>query len=581
MPLIGSAAPSLPAFDRRFFSSAEIASRIGEGEVGGKASGLIFARQLLETLPAFPEMTVSIPRMAVITTRMFDLFLERNGLREPALSDLPDARKAHLFQRADLPIELVGDLRALVESVHVPLAVRSSSRLEDALAHPLAGVYETKMTPNRGHDPAARFLRLAEAVKLVWASTFFASPCRYLRAIGQDPGEEKMAVIIQEVVGSRHGDRFYPDLSGVARSWSFYPTAGSRQHGVVELALGLGKTIVDGGRCWSYSPERPAAPPPFGSAADRLRSTQNRFWAVRMSTPPAYDPLAPDEHLVEASLAEAEEDGVLPLLASTYDGLSDRFVPGTAEPGPRVLDFAPLLVNRELPLGPLTRSLLEAACEAAGAQVEIELAATLEGAGPPRGRFALLQIRPMMAPGSRVEVTPEELRGADVLLATELAMGHGAIAGLHDVVYVRPETFEASRTRLLAVEIEAINRRLTAEGRPFLLIGFGRWGSADPWLGIPVRWDQISGARAVVEAMRPGMDVEPSQGAHFFHNMTSLGVLYLTVRREQAVDWRWLDRQPEVSSSAGVRHVRVPAGLTVRVDGHSGRGVVHRPGGET
>ena len=319
-------------FQREFFSSNEAVSRIGAGALGGKAEGLVRVRDAVIDRFAQPpvrDIAVNIPRVVVLATDAFDGFMERGDLYTVALSDAPDERIAHSFQKAALPTELLGDSRALVEEARTPLAVRSSSLLEDALAHPFAGVYETKMVPNNDPDVGVRFGALVEAIKLVYASAFFRAARTYRRAIGAADRDEKMAVLIQEVVGTRFGDRFYPHVSAVCRSFSYYPTGGSRpQDGVAQLALGLGKTIVDGGVCWSYSPRYPASPPPFGSPRSMLKETQATFWAVNMGKPSAYDPLAETEYLVDADLGVAEQDGVLDHLVSTFEPGSDRLRPG-------------------------------------------------------------------------------------------------------------------------------------------------------------------------------------------------------------------------------------------------------------
>ena len=351
----------VPAFDRRFFRSDAVFARIGSGDLGGKAQGLVRIQGALdrELEGRVDGIDITIPRLVVLPTDGFDAFVARNHLDEVASEEPPDDRLAHAFQQADLPSELLGDLRALAGEARQPLAVRSSSLLEDALAQPFAGVYETKMLSNNQPDPGERFRRLVQAIKLIWASTFFRSARTYRRAAGIAERDEKMAVIIQEVVGSRHGDRFYPELSAVCRSYSYYPIGRSKpEDGVVSLALGLGKTIVDGGLCWSYSPRRPKAPAPFASVQQMLAETQTRFWAVNMAGPRAYDPIAPTEYLVEADLSAAEYDGTLRSLASTYDGASDRLRPGVGMEGPRVLDFAPLLKLREWPVNDLVQALL-------------------------------------------------------------------------------------------------------------------------------------------------------------------------------------------------------------------------------
>ncbi len=340
----------IPRFNREFFGPGERFTTIGDGELGGKAQGLAFIKDFLATdldPSRFPGIDVQVPTLVVITTQMFDLFMERNDLNDIALSDMPDDRIAHAFQKADLPVEMLGDLRALIEKVHTPLAVRSSSLLEDALYQPFAGVYATKMIPNNQHDPAQRFHRLMEAIKFVYASTFFKTARGYIRATDHDVESEKMAVILQEVVGRRHGDRFYPHISGVARSFNFYPVGRARpEEGVVNLALGLGKTIVDGGITWTYSPAHPSAPPPYGSIGDLMKNSQLRFWAVNMGRPPEYNPIAETEYLLQADIGQAEYDGTLKVTASTYNAQSDRLTMGIGNQGPRVLNFAPLLTSR-------------------------------------------------------------------------------------------------------------------------------------------------------------------------------------------------------------------------------------------
>ncbi|MGE5357961.1 MAG: PEP/pyruvate-binding domain-containing protein [Bacteroidales bacterium] len=575
----------VPRFDRAFFSGAHPFTRIGDGAYGGKASGLLFIHaDLVSGFPAsaFPPFAVSIPRLVVLATDVFDRFLAQNNLREVAHSDASDTRIANAFQRAQLPVDLVGDLRALVEQVHTPLAVRSSSLLEDALDHPFAGVYGTKMIPNNQFDADTRFRKLVEAIKYVWASTFFDGAKDYGRMIGRDIADEKMAVIIQEVVGRRHGDRYYPDVAGVARSYSFYRTGNARpEDGVVNLALGLGKTIVDGGLAWTYSPAYPHQTPPFASPRALLSETQSTFWAINMGKPPAYDPVAETEYLVQANLQHAADDETLDLVASTYDPQSDRLVIGRRPGGAWAITFAPLLALDELPLNALVKGVLARCEEALGAKVEIEFALTIEPASrtsPLAARFGFLQVRPMAVSDQVIDVPVAALESAEAIVASETVMGNGLVEGVADIVYVKPAAFEARHTRAIARELGGINRGLVASKRPYVLIGFGRWGSSDPWLGIPVEWSAINGATAVVEATLPNMNVEPSQGSHFFHNISSFHVSYFSVPHSgrYAIDFDWLAAQPAVAETEFVRHVTLATPVAVKVDGRTGRGVVAR-----
>jgi hypothetical protein len=567
----------VPRFDRRFFDGRERFTAIGGSSCGGKAAGLLFMRDALAArfeAGRFPTVEVTIPTLTVITTDLFDRFLDQNGLRDLARSDIPDDRLALAFQHADLPVELLGDLRSLIEKVHQPLAIRSSSLLEDARDRPFAGVYGTKMIPNNQLDADTRFRKLVEAVKFVYASTYFRDARRYVAATDHSIDDERMAVIIQEVVGRRHRDRFYPDVSGVARSYSFYRTGAARpDEGVVTLALGLGRTIVDEGVGWSYSPAYPRVAPPYGSIDQLLDQTQRAFWAVNMGKPPAYDPINEIEYLTRATLEEADEDGTLRHLASTFDAGRDRLTPGVAAQGPRVIDFAPILQLDAWPLNDVIRHLLEVCEQALGAVVETEFAVTLEG---DRARLGFLQVRPMVVSDQVVDLTDEDFARDRAIVISDRVMGNGVVDTIRDIVYARPEAFEARHTPAIAEALAGINRTLMGEGRPYLLIGFGRWGSTDPWLGIPVGWGQIAGARAVVEASLPAMNVELSQGSHFFHNISSFEVSYFSVRHDGSgrIAWDWLERQPPVAETPLVRHVRLAQPLVVKVDGRSGRGVI-------
>ncbi|HVO62391.1 MAG TPA: PEP/pyruvate-binding domain-containing protein [Terriglobales bacterium] len=576
------ASVDLPPFDRNFWDGQFRFTRIGTGALGGKASNLVFIKDFLSEAvdPVhYPGVEVNVPTMAVVATGCFSEFLDRNRLRQLPFDEMTDGRIGHAFERADLPAQLLGDLRALTEQVKTPLAIRSSSLLEDALDRPFAGVYGTKMIPNNRLDADTRFRRLVEAIKFVYASTYFREARDYIRTTGRDPSEEQMAVILQEVVGCRHNDRFYPDLSGVGRSYNFYAFAPARPtDGVVNLALGLGKTIVDGGITWTYSPAYPHKPPPFASVSDLLHGTQNEFWAVNMGKAPAYDPISEEEYLQRATLKDAEDDGTLRFVASTYDAGRDRVVPGTGSKGARVVNFAPLLQLEQFPLNSLIRALLTEAEVALQAKVEIEFAVTIEQPRnqPASLRLGFLQVRPMVVSNEVVDVTVTDLAGPSAIVASDMVMGNGVQTGIEDIVFVRPENFSVVRTPQIADQLGAMNRKLADAQRPYLLIGFGRWGSSHPSLGIPVDWSQIASARTIVEATLPEMNVELSQGSHFFHNLSSFRANYFMVGHAgpNPIHWDWLNQQAVVEETELVRHVRLCSPLTIRVDGRSGRGVV-------
>ena len=571
---------SLARFDRCFFTGAERFTFIGSGELGGKAHGLARMKGILESKlkDSFaPAISIGIPTLTVITTEFFDLFMKQNNLSEIAYSETRDDLIAHAFQRASLPARLSGDLRALVEQVHAPLAVRSSSMLEDAMFEPFASVYATKMVPNNQPDADTRFRKLLEAVKFVYASTFFKVARNYMRATHHATIDEKMAVVIQEIVGTRFGDRFYPHIAGVLRSYNFYPTGhGTPEDGIVELALGLGRTIVDDGVSWSFSPAFPASDPPFKSMSDRLKHTQTSFWAVNMGKPAVYDPIKETEYLATYDLGDAEYDGTLRFIASTYLPADDRITSGIEERGPRIVDFAPVLKDRLLPLNDLLKT-LKATCEdTLGAMVEIEFALTLDRETCDPARFGFLQVRPMVVSQAEVDLADEELSGERVLLASETVLGNGALDTIRDVVFVHPERFDTMKTHQIAAEIDPFNRKLVEAKKPYLLIGFGRWGTTDPPAGIPVDFGQISGAKVIVEAALPNLNIIMSQGSHFFHNVTSFKIFYFSIAHgsEYRIDWEWLMKQRTAAETHFVRHVELERPLLVKVDGRSGRGVI-------
>jgi hypothetical protein len=575
---------SLVPFTRSFFRDPALFSRIGGGSIGGKARGLAFIDRVLNEKLApdmFPGVKVSIPKTVVLGTDVFDAFIRDNGLLDFALSQSSDVVIANRFIHADLSARVVGDLRDFIAECRTPLAVRSSSLLEDALYQPFAGIYATKMIPNNQADTDNRFLSLVNAIKFVFASVFFRRAKAYIEATGHRPQEEKMAVIIQEVVGRRRGRRFYPDFSGVGRSYNYYPVGHAKpQDGVVNLALGLGKTIVDGGVSLRFTPAYPQVLPQFGTARDMMDNAQRRFYAVDLGQSASTAFTEEDQYLAQHQLAAAEEDGVLDFLASTYDFESDCLRDGINSPGPRIVSFAHLLKNEMMPLASLCDFLLKTSERAMACPVEIEFACVLDPKNALPADFGFLQVRPLVTPEEQVQVDLEVVGRDRLLLYSHQALGNGTIRGLGDIVFVRPERFDAARTPDIAREVSDMNSRLRAEGRYYLLIGPGRWGSSDPWLGIPVDWSQITNVRAIVEVSLPNMNVDPSQGSHFFQNMTSLRIGYFTVPLDPdrgAVDWDWLGSQPVLEETEHLRLVRVNGELEVRLDGRTGRGLVLKP----
>jgi hypothetical protein len=574
----------VPRFDPQTFGSEHRFARIGTGSVGGKAVGLCQIRD--EILPRFDAgefdgITVSVPRAVVVATDVFSEFMDRNRLWDTALSGEPDSQIAHEFQRGELTEEIRAELRSMLEVMRDPLAIRPSSFLEDTEERAFAGIFTSKLIPNSEESDKTRYRRLSAAVKLAWASTFFENARVSRKASGLADDAEKMAVVIQEVVGARHEGRFYPTLSGLARSYNHYPVPGNkREDGVVTVALGLGKTITDGDHVWSYCPYRATAPPPFKSTAELLKYTQNNFWAVNVGEPPPPDPVREAVCLVRCGLSEAEADGTLRFLASTWDPASDQLRSGISGNGPRALTFAPLLESRTISFTPVVEKLLELSCNVVNGEAEIEFAVNLDPENGLPAEIGFVQLRAMLTPGERFPVEDDDLRSKDVVVASDNCLGQGARDDLTDVVYLRPQNFDRGSTRMMASELEAVNRGLVEEGRHGVFIGLGRWGTTDDRFGVPVKWAQISSARVIVEATMPDAPSNLSHGTHFFHRLLSNRVLYMSVESDGPgrIDWDWLDEQESIWESRFVRHVRIDDPLDVRIDCANRRGLIRRSG---
>ncbi len=571
----------LPFSRSKFLNAEHKLTYIGSGAIGGKAHGLASINHIILNdlnKGQFGGIEVGIPAMTIIRTDVFDAFMKRNNLYEIAYSDKADDRISYAFQKADLPFEILGDLRALISQVTIPLAVRSSSMLEDAMHEPFAGIYGTKMTPNNQPDITTRFNKLVEAIKFVYASTFYKSAKDYMKATPHKTEDEKMAVIIQEVIGKKHNSRFYPELSGVARSHNYYAFGHANpKDGIVNLALGLGKTIVDGGTSWSYSPAYPKADPPFNSVNDMLNNTQRTFWSVNMGKPSAYDPVKETEYMVDENIVDAEEDETLRYVASTLDSQSGRIIMGVSKNGPRLLNFSPILRLNEIPLNDLLVELMSVCEKNEGAPVEIEFAMTLSDTGS--HKFGFLQVRPMAVSDDIVEIDDQDLIGEHVFASSEKVLGNGTNHLIQDIVYLKQDKFDVMKTYQIADDLEKINQMLVKENRPYLLVGFGRWGTSDASAGIPVNWGQISGTKAIIEAALAHVNFELSQGSHFFHNVTGFGVYYFSIpfEKTQTIDWQWLDKIPHETETKMVRHVRLEKSILIKVDGRTGKGTILKP----
>lgn len=548
--------------------------KIGSGSMGGKARGIAFMWACLQEsyreTSILSSHTISIPKTCVITADGFDAFVEENNLffSKP----MPDEQVADIFLDSALPAWLRQELRSFLHKCGQPLSVRSSSLLEDGHFKPYAGLYSTYFLANNHPDFNERLAQLESAIKLVYASTWFENPIAFSKvtAHGRD---DSMAVIIQQLAGGRYGDYWYPAISGVAQSRNFYPVMDMHaDEGIAHIALGIGKTVVEGGKTLWFSPAQAKKLVQFSTVDDMLKSSQRQFYALHMTSGCLHRDTS---NLVLRDIQDAENELPVTMLASTYIAEEDRVRDGCL-PGQKIMTFASILKYSSYPLADILSELLEIGKEGMGGEVEIEFAVHLDR-DPARSEFYFLQIRPMVTGGEMVDgqICDNEIKQAFCFVGQSL--GHGTFANMADIVYVRPDSFDPAKTREAAREIGAMNRRLRQEHRPFLLIGPGRWGSADPWLGIPVQWADISGVAAIIEVRNRKIRADPSQGTHFFQNITSLGIPYLTLNEdgEQAadrrcpdfLDWQWLARQTAVEEGTHVRQVRFDEPFIVKCDG--------------
>ncbi len=568
--------------------------RIGSGSLGGKARGLAFVRHLLRKsrlTRRFPGVRISVPPAVVLATDVFDQFLAENNLLEFALRCEDDAEIQRKFLAAPLSASLTEDLKLFLAEVSHPLAVRSSSLLEDSQYQPFTGVYETFMLGNRQANPQgnpkvnqnARLTALGEAIRRVYASMFSRHAKAYVRATPYRLEEEKMAVILQQVVGTPHGQRFYPDFSGVVRSRNFYPVPPMAfEDGIAAVALGLGRAVVDGGKCLTFCPRYPRNLVQFSSVEDILANSQTEFWALELDG--ASEGRPGHWHEKRFGLREAESDGTLEPLASTYSRDNHAVYDGVSRPGARVVTFAPMLKHGTFPLAEILDVLVRAGEDALGNPVEIEFAVRLPQQGAQAttqvAEFGFLQIRPLTLSRNTEDLALDDAQPERLICQSGKVLGNGRIDNLHDAVVVDSQRFERSRSQEVAKAVAQFNRLLNEENRPYLLIGVGRWGSTEPWLGIPVEWDEISGARVIVEAGFRDFRVTPSQGSHFFQNLTAFQVGYFTVNPdagEGSVDWQWLTEQPAVEEQGCVRRLQFAEPIRVVMNSRTSQGVIFKP----
>lgn len=555
--------------------------KVGKGSLGGKARGLAFVSTQLKEYPElqkkFENIDIQIPNSLVLSTEGFDSFIIKNNLQELATADLNDEEIKRLFLAAQFPGWLRKDLELFARHTAYPLAVRSSSLLEDAQFQPFAGIYKTYMLPNLHLNPEIRLERLIQAIKLVYASTYYQTPKTYVRSTFHRLEDEKMAVIIQKLTGSFYDHFFYPAVSGVAQSYNFYPISHMKpQDGIASIALGLGKTVVDGETSLRFSPKYPQFLPQFSIVDDILKNSQRYFYVLKMKDFPQN--LNTDENatLAKLDVEEARGHPAVKHLASWYSVQDHRIRDTVRTDGYPILTFANILKFRSFPLAEILTNILEIGRKGMGCPVEIEFAVNLGFGDNQRPSFDLLQIRPMGIRQGRMDVEINEEDISAAFCFSTKALGNGRNQEINDIVFVNPVTFDPAHTVEIAAEIGRLNTQLARQQRKYLLLGPGRWGSADRWLGIPVNWNDISGVGAIIETTIENFKADPSQGSHFFHNITSLGISYLTDSQNgiDFIDWKWLQSLPTSENTTFLRHVKLESPLTIKIDGKTSRAVI-------
>ena len=557
-------------------------ARIGDGSLGGKGRGLAFIGAMVKRYPKLESdnFAVNIPKTVVICTDIFDEFMETNELYPVALGDADDETILRYFLRASLPSRLIEDLMAFFDVVKSPIAVRSSSLLEDSHYQPFAGIYSTYMVP-KIEEKYDMLRTVSDAIKAVYASVFYKDSKAYMTATSNLIDQEKMAIVLQEVVGSRYNDHFYPTMSGVARSLNFYPIGNEKaEDGIANIALGLGKYIVDGGQTLRFSPRHPHSILQMSTMDFALRETQTRFYALDLKNMAETFSVDDAFNLVKLGLKDADAEGSLTYIVSTYDPydqiIRDGYYPG----GRKILSFVNILQHDVFPLADTLDQILRIGQQEMGRPVEIEFAVNMDPSDHTRATFYLLQIRPIV---DNKEIMDEDLslvKNEETILSSTSVLGHGIVGDVQDIIYVKTGAFNSSNNQLIAYEIEKMNRSFTDQEKGYVLVGPGRWGSSDSWLGIPVKWPHISNARVIVECGLENYRVDPSQGTHFFQNLTSFGVGYFTVNPFKGDGWfdeAFLNAQPAVEETEYLRHVHFDAPITIKMDGKKSLGVVLKP----
>ena len=571
-------------FQRDRFDQYSNFARIGDGSLGGKGRGLAFIDAMIKrnvSLEGFKGIQITIPKTVVLCTDNFSEFMELNQLYPIALSDKPDNEILQHFLKARIPKRLIADLHAFIGAINSPVAVRSSSLLEDSHYQPFAGIYSTYMVPYNSESKTQMLEMITEAVKAVYASVFYHDSKAYMTATKNVIDEEKMAIVLQEICGNAYGNRFYPSFSGVGRSLNYYPIGAEKpEEGIVNIALGLGKYIMDGGTSLRFSPYYPNNVLQTSTLELALRETQTYFNALDLCQTTFVPQVDDGFNLLKLRVSDAEKDGTLRFIASTYNPLDEVINDGMYEGGRKVITFANILKHHVFPLAVILKEVLRIAQSEMGRPVEIEFAVNLDYSPLKQHVFYLLQIRPIVDSKEMINEDIGSIAEENAIITCKSALGHGTTNDMYDLVYVKPEAFNASKNSLIVSELELLNNQFISENKHYVLVGPGRWGSADPWLGIPVKWPNISYARLIVECGLSNYRIDPSQGTHFFQNLTSFGVAYFTInpyQKDGSFDIDFLNEQPAIFESEYIRHVRFENPIVMKVDGRKNKGVVLKP----
>ena len=574
-------------FEVESFDPYNSFARISGGSLGGKARGLGFINSMITNYNisnTFKGIDIAVPSAIVIATDAFDKFMQDNNLQIFALNEKDDLEITKRFIEAKyFPEDVKEKLSEFLNIIKVPIAVRSSSLLEDSQFQPFAGVYQTYMLPNSNKDKEVRLEDLLQTIKCVYASTFHQRAKDYMKATAYRLEEEKMAVIVQRLVGVERDKKFYPNFAGVAKSYNFYPIPPQKwDDGIAYVALGLGKTVVEGGNTVRFCPRYPKHLLQFFSTKETLKNAQQDFFALDLDAHLSHHPQITSDTLVKKySLEIAEKDGTLFEVGSTYSTENDAVYDGISREGIRVVTFAPVLKHKIFPLADILNLLLGIGTWGMGTPVEIEFAINLDVPDEALKEFALLQMRPLVISKEKEELSVDGYEEKDLICSSESVLGNGATDNLRDIVFIDVNKFDRGKSKEAAVEVSKLNKKLTEQRRPYILIGVGRWGSLDPWLGIPVTWDQISGAATIVESGFPNFNVTPSQGSHFFQNITSFKVGYFTVNsfiKVGFIDWDWLLKQTSEEELEFTKHLHFEEPLSVRINGHTNKGIITKPG---